>query len=85
MAEEPAPDDTTTGTALPLLSSNMPEKHLLCSSYPDFASVCLFIEQFGELLGLHPLDIHNLQQNFEENSSEEEGTALTLLQQQQQH
>lgn len=49
------------------------ERSWSCNSFPDFAAVCLFIDQFGELLGLHPLDIDRLRQNFEDYS---EGTML---------
>ena len=39
-----------------------------CSSYPDFAATCLFIEHFGEKLGLLPLNIKNLSTGFEDDS-----------------
>jgi len=42
-----------------------PQRKIICNNYPDFAAVCLFIDKFGEILGLLPLDIVRLQEGFE--------------------
>lgn len=48
-----------------------------CVFYPDYAAVCMFIEKFGDLLGLLKLNIKNLQEGFEDLS---EGLWYLLLQ-----
>lgn len=39
-----------------------------CTNYPDFAICCLFIEKFGDHLGLLKLNINNLREGFEDTS-----------------
>ncbi|XP_067949522.1 enolase-phosphatase E1-like [Watersipora subatra] len=46
------------------------QRTCLCTSFPDFAAVCLFIDRFGKQLGLHSLDISKLKEGFEDNSAE---------------
>ena len=44
------------------------QRKLNCHHFPDFAATCLFIEQFGDALGLLPLNVKNLREGFEDAS-----------------
>ena len=44
------------------------QRKLNCHHFPDFAATCLFIEQFGDALGLLPLNVKNLREGFDDAS-----------------
>lgn len=58
-----------------MATEDQPQRKQSCNEFPDFAASCIFIEQFGESLGLLPLHIKNLKDGFEDTS---EGNSLFL-------